>query len=114
MIGMIVDLAIVALYLAGVWKILEKMGKPGLGGLIPIYNLFLIAQILGKPAWWFILGLIPFVNIMFWIPVAEKFGKSVGYAVGLALLGFVFAPMLGFGEAQYSGGSAPAAPAMPT
>ena len=32
--------------------------------------------------------------------------KGVGFGLGLALLGFIFFPILGFGSAQYQGPSA--------
>jgi hypothetical protein len=42
---------------------------------IPIANLFLMLKVAGKPAWWFILFLIPLVNIVIliivWMAVAE-------------------------------------------
>jgi hypothetical protein len=31
------------------------------------------------------------------------FGKSTAYGLGLAFLGFIFFPMLGFGDARYQG-----------
>jgi hypothetical protein len=37
------------------------------------------------------------------IDLAGKFGRGVGYAVGMLFLPFVFFPMLGFGSAQYRG-----------
>jgi hypothetical protein len=102
---MVLWLAIAVLMVASMWKVFVKAGKPGWAALIPIYNLVVLLEIAGKPAWWFILFLIPFVNfvviIMLSISLAKKFGKGVGYGIGLALLGFVFYPMLGFGDARY-------------
>lgn len=46
---------------------------------IPIANIFLMLQIAKKPLWWFILCLIPLVNIiiiiMIWMGIAEARGK---------------------------------------
>ena len=46
---------------------------------IPIANIFLILGVAKKPMWWFILFLIPLVNIviaiMVWMAVAEARGK---------------------------------------
>ena len=46
---------------------------------IPIVNIFLMLQVAKKPMWWFILFLIPLVNIIFmimvWMAVAEARGK---------------------------------------
>jgi uncharacterized membrane protein YoaK (UPF0700 family) len=62
-------------------------------------------EIAGKPLWWFLLMLIPLVNIVVafvvMIAIAEKFGKSAGFGVGLTLLGFIFFPILAFGDARY-------------
>jgi hypothetical protein len=35
--------------------------------------------------------------------MAKSFGKGVGFGIGLALLGIIFWPILGFGSAQYQG-----------
>ena len=54
--------------------------------------------------------LIPFVNfiilIILSIDMAKSFGKGVGFGLGLAFLGIIFLPILGFGSAQYQGPSA--------
>ena len=103
---MVVWFAIVILMVAGMWKVFVKAGKPGWAAIVPIYNLIVLLEIAGKPAWWVILFIIPFVNliigIMLGISVAAKFGKGTGYGLGLALLGPIFYPMLGFGSAQYN------------
>lgn len=101
------QLAIAVVVLAGVWKTYEKMGKPGWAGIVPIYNLYVLTEVLEKPITWFILMLIPFVGIVFWtlacIELAKKFGKGPGFGVGLALLGFIFFPILGFSDATFEG-----------
>ena len=54
--------------------------------------------------------LIPIVNfiiiIILCIDIAKSFGNGVGFGLGLAILGFIFWPILGFGSAQYQGPSA--------
>jgi hypothetical protein len=35
--------------------------------------------------------------------LSKSFGKSEGFTVGLILLPFIFYPILGLGDAQYSG-----------
>lgn len=98
-------LAIIVLVIAGMWKVFTKAGQPGWGVLIPIYNCYLLTLIAGRPGWWLILLLIPFVNIVVGIimslDIAKKFGQSTGFGIGLALLGFIFYPILGFGDATY-------------
>lgn len=106
-IVLVVLLALAIFIFAGVWKTFEKAGKPGWGAIIPIYNFILLLEIAGKPIWWIILLFIPFVNlivvILIYIEVAKKFGKGAGFGLGLAFLGFIFFPILGFGDAQYQG-----------
>jgi Family of unknown function (DUF5684) len=102
---LIVYLAIVVLAIAGLWTTYSKAGQPGWGAIIPIYNILLMLRIAGKPAWWILLYLIPFVNIVIGIlvalEVARNFGKGAGFGLGLAFFGFIFFPILGFGSAQY-------------
>ena len=64
-------------------------------------------EIIKKPAVWFVIGLIPIVNILFCIEYAKAFGKGAGFGIGLALVPFVFYPMLAWGDATYQLGSKP-------
>lgn len=105
LVFMLVWLAVVVLLVASLWSVFSKAGEPGWAAIIPIYNLIVLLKIAGKPLWWFILCLIPFVNLIVFIivaiGVARNFGKGAGFGIGLALLGFIFFPILGFGDAQY-------------
>jgi hypothetical protein len=108
MIFSLIQLAVLVIILISFWKIFEKAGRPGWEGLVPFYNLWILATVIcRKPPIWFVIGLIPIVNILLLIELAKCFGKGVGYAVGLLLLGFVFFPMLAFGPDKYT----PPAPA---
>jgi hypothetical protein len=114
----VVYFLIIALYIAGMWKMFVKAGKPGWAAIIPIYNIIILCEVAGRPGWWVLLFLIPIVNIvviaMISIDVAASFGKGTGFGIGLWLLGFIFYPMLGFGDARYIGpAAAPQAPAPP-
>lgn len=104
---MIVWLALVVLMIASMWCIFSKAGQPGWAAIIPIYNVYVMLLVAGKPGWWLILMLIPVVNIVVGIltlvGMAEKFGKGVGFVVGLILLPIVFYPILGFGSSTYQG-----------
>lgn len=102
---LVIQLAIAVVVLAGMWKMFVKTGRPGWYVLIPFFNLYQLLKIAGKPGWWLILFFIPFVNIVIAIilsiAVAKVFGKGVGFGIGLAFLGFIFYPILGFGDAVY-------------
>lgn len=107
MIVMVVYIALAILALAGMWKTFDKAGKPGWAAIIPIYNIIVMLEIAGKPIWWIILFLIPCVNIVIvllvMIDFAKAYGKGAGFGIGLWLLGFIFFPLLGFGDAKYIG-----------
>jgi hypothetical protein len=101
----IIELAIAVLVIASLWRVFTKAGQPGWAAIIPIYNAYILCKIAGKPGWWVILMLIPIVNLVILLlvslGVSENFGKSGGFGVGLWLLGFIFYPILAFGDAQY-------------
>ena len=105
-IAPLVQLAIMIVIIAGFWKVFTKAGQPGWACLVPIYNAYVMLQIANKPTWWLILMIIPLVNavviILVYISIAEKFGKSTGFGIGMAFLSFIFVPILGFGDAQYN------------
>ncbi len=101
-------LIVVAIVIASMWVVFTKAREPGWAAIIPIYNMVVLLRIAGKPEWWVILMLIPLVQLVIGILVAialaEKFGQSAGFAVGLVLFPFVFYPILAFGSAEYQGG----------
>jgi hypothetical protein len=100
-------LAVCIFYIVGMWKVFEKAGQPGWACIIPIYNVYIMTKIGGKPWWWILLMLIPVVNLVFviWLynMISKSFGKSEGFTVGLVLLGIIFWPILGYGTAKYLG-----------
>ena len=101
----IVVLAVVVILIASVWKVFTKAGQPGWAAIVPIYNVVVLLKTAGKPVWWLILFLVPFVNIVIlfivYISLAKSFGKGGGFGIGLVLLPFIFFPVLAFGNAQY-------------
>lgn len=100
-------MAVAVLILVSLWKLYVKAGKPGWAAIIPIYNILVELEIVGRPWYWLLLMMIPVVNIVLAIivtfRVAKVFGKSTGFGFGLLFLPFVFYPMLAFGEARYLG-----------
>lgn len=103
---LLVELALIVLIIAGLWKTFAKAGQPGWAAIIPIYNVYILLKIAARPWWWLLLFLVPLVNIVIAvvvaIDVAKAFGKGAGFGIGLALLGFIFYPILGFGAATYT------------
>ena len=99
-------LAIAVFMTIAVWKIFKKAGRNGWEAIIPVYNNWVMYEIVGMKGWYALLALIPFVggiialvfSIMACIRLAKAFNKDGGYAVGLILLPIVFYPILGFGK----------------
>ena len=106
----IIYVAIIVLEFVSFWKVFVKAGQPGWAGLIPFYNWWIMLKIVGRPGWWFILFLIPLVNVAILIIVyndlSKSFGKGAGFTVGMIFLGFIFFPILAFGGARYLGPTA--------
>ena len=86
------------------WKIFKKKGKPGWATLVPIYNVIVQIQVANLSMIYFLLLLIPFVNIYAIIKInislAKSFNKSTGFGIGLLLLPIIFVPLLAFSEEE--------------
>ncbi|MBW4060984.1 hypothetical protein HJC99_00175 [Candidatus Saccharibacteria bacterium] len=95
--------------IVGLWKIFTKAGNPGWAAIIPIYNTYILLEIVGRPAWsLLILLFIPFVNLVLFIilalDLAKSFGKSAVFGVfGLIIFPYIGSLILGFGPAIYQG-----------
>jgi len=109
--GTLLLCGLIALFeIAAYWKVFTKAGQPGWAVIVPLYNAYIMLKIAGKPGWWLLLFLIPLVNfvilIIVSIELAKAFGKTTGFGLGLAFLGAIFIPILGFGSAKYQGATA--------
>ena len=102
---LLIGLAFCVFIIASIWKVFVKAGQPGWAAIVPFYNLYVLCKIASRPGWWMILMLIPVVSfviaIILSIDIAKAFGKGTGFGLGLAFLGFIFYPILGFGDATY-------------
>ncbi len=119
---MLVVLAIAVFMVVCLWKIFVKAGKPGWAAIVPIYNVIVLLEIVGRPAWWVLLFFLSVIPIVGWIgslvvsvivmnDLSKSFGKDVGFTVLLVLLPVVGYPMLAFGKSEYKGPVVTAAPA---
>jgi hypothetical protein len=105
-----IALVLLVIMAAGAWKVFSKAGKPGWAALVPLYNVIVLLRITGKPLGWLAMLLIPPVfAFLVGIALAGRFSKGVGFGLGLAFLGPVFFPVLGFGGASYLGPKPPPA-----
>ncbi len=125
--AMILILILSIPYIIGLWKIYTKMGLPGWECLIPFYGEYQLgSKVLNTDkGGWIFLGLDIAVPVLNWIVpkaaspvalginiyksimIARCFGKSMGFAIGLAWLPFIFYPILGFGNSTYLGPTDP-------
>ena len=108
LIWMLFALVIALVGIVALWKIFVKAGQPGWAAIIPIYNMYIMLKIIGRPGWWILLFFIPFVNFIITIVIAldlgKAFGKDAGFSIVLlwlfSIIGYLF---LGFGKAEYKG-----------
>jgi hypothetical protein len=104
----IVSAIFTILMIVAMWKIYVKAGKPGWASIVPIYNIIVFLEIIGKPWWWLlIMFFVPIANFIFLIwsinLLSKSFGKGVGFTIGLLVLGPIFILVLAFGGAKYAG-----------
>ena len=90
------------------WRVYVKAGRAGWESLIPIYSSWVDFQIVYGNGWKFLLLLIPIVNIIvgikFCLDMAECFGQSAAFGLGLLFLSPIFMMILGFDSTiEYDG-----------
>jgi hypothetical protein len=89
---------------AALWRLFERGGQAGWKSLIPIYNMYVMLQIAGKPTWWLVLMFVPlvglFVMVSVWAAIVRRFGYKTVYVAGVLFLPFIFIPLLAFGDAK--------------
>ncbi|NMC64403.1 MAG: DUF805 domain-containing protein [SAR324 cluster bacterium] len=98
---LIVTIVISLINIIAMWILLERRGLPGFGVVIPIYNLILISNLAGKSGWWVLWFLLPGIGGIIWslsvnFCIAKNFGKGDLFAVGTAILPFLFFPIMAF------------------
>ena len=96
--------ALVALYLVVAWimsRVFKLAGRPAWAAFVPVYNNWVLFEISGKPGWWVLFALIPYIGFLIYIvlyiiamlELARRFGKSIMFAIfGLiifAVIGFI-------------------------
>lgn len=88
-------------------KVFKKANRSGISAIIPFYNIWILLEIVNLPKIYFVLMLIPIVNIFAYIKIsfilAKLFRKSKMFAIGLIVLPFIFYPILAFSGSEYIG-----------
>lgn len=102
----LVPCLVVGAMAAGMWMTFRKAGQPGWWAVLPVFNAIGIIRAAGEPARFIWFLLIPLVNValyfMLLLRIARYFGKSGWFGFGLFLLPFVFFPLIGFGDSEYT------------
>ncbi|MBO0900924.1 signal peptidase I [Cellulomonas sp. zg-ZUI222] len=112
-VALIFSLVFYVIGCLGLMGIFTKAGQPGWAAFVPIYNTIVLLQVVGRPLWWFLLLLVPGVNVVALIIImhdlSKSFGHDAGFTVGLVLLSVVFTWILWLGSSTYRGPAAAAA-----
>lgn len=102
----VIGLALTLMVLIGWWKIFTKAGEAGILSIIPVVNFFFMCKIVWGSALYGLVVLIPFIGSIFMLitnyKLGERFGKGLGFGLGLIFLPFIFIPILGFSDAEYT------------
>ena len=86
--------------------IFSDAGEDGYKALIPFYNYYIWLKVIGKPWWWLILMLVPFINffmiMLMLVQTAISYGKyKLGEQALSVLVPFVYIPYLGISEKEH-------------
>ena len=107
-LGLVIILMVLVfmiLLLISLWRVFKKMGHRGWESIIPIYNLVILLRAVNKPWWWIFLILITYLGIIWGIwminLLVKRFGKGVGFTLGMCFLAPIFLPVLAFGSSTY-------------
>jgi Family of unknown function (DUF5684) len=102
------NVGLLILIITSHWKVYKKAGKPGWTGIVPIYNVYVLLKIVGKPAWWLILYFIPIINVYVTCVVALKLAKLFGRSTLFGIVALWLFPIIGyailaFDKSKYQG-----------
>ena len=107
LIVFLIPLVLAVISIAGMWKTFTKANQPGWAALIPIYNVYVMLKIGNNEWWWLLVLFVPIIQLYaayrVFRGVADAFGQGIGFTLGLWFLGFIFFPILGFGDYSYRG-----------
>ncbi len=110
--GMMVVYSIIAIVFAvivlvAMWKLFAKAGRPGWAAIVPIYNAYVLFDIVYGNGIKFLLCCVPILNaivsIALYIRLAQVYGKGAGFGIAMLLFPYVCLPMLAFGQSEYQG-----------
>lgn len=107
------------------WGVFRKAGEPGWVAIIPVVNIYFLLKIARRtPLWIFLFisplfsqviakgesasmvhALLSLTSLFVWFSIMHSlsaaFGKGFLFTIGLIFFGFIFVPVLAFGNAEY-------------
>lgn len=108
----IIVIALLILYLVGLWNLFQKAGRKGWEAIIPFYNSWVLVEIAGL-TWWYALliilssiiheGNISFIlslgstvaNFFVFYNISKKLHRDTGFAILMTLFPFIMVPFVG-------------------
>ncbi len=106
-VPLILGLVVAVFLIICQWKIFVKAGKPGWAAIVPIYNAYVLFEVLYGKGVKFLLMLVPLLNIVIGIAAAIRlahvFGKSTGFGILNLFFSIICTPIIAFGDAEYQG-----------
>lgn len=87
------------------WKIFKKAGYAGWEAVVPIYNKYILAEMVLGNGWLSLLILVPYIGWVMELVLLYRLGKEflMGtlFCLGLVLLPLIFLPILAFSNIGY-------------
>lgn len=107
MIVMVISLVVSVVTIIAMWKLFTKAGEEGWKSLIPIYNGYMLFNIIYGQGWKYFLMMIPVLNsvvsIAYLIRMAQVYGKGIGFGILNVLFTPITMCILAFGDSYYEG-----------
>lgn len=101
-IPFILLLLTIAAYVASLWKLFLKAGRPAWAAFVPGYNFFVWQKITERPWWWILILAIPGVQFLMLIIMNVQMARSFGRRSTLDTLITVVAPFYMFPKMAFS------------
>lgn len=103
---MTVLLLIIILFPMLNYWIFDEAGVGGYKALIPFYNYYIWLKVIGKPWWWLLLMLVPFINffmiMLMLVQTALSYGKhNLGEQALAVLFPYAYVPYLGISDKEH-------------
>src|SRR6202007_412504 len=94
--GNLIFLILVLLSWVGLYKCFQKTNIAAWKAFVPIYNYYEVFKLVEKPKWWFVLMIVPGVNILMYGVLGFNLARYFGKRKSSDLLLASFVPYLYF------------------